>query len=145
MPSLQHQWLLLWVARKLTHDGYVLRRYEGPTPQGGLWNHLELPFGFQGYRPDAWAIHMDSGQIAIGEAKSASDILSHHTLAQLRVFGHAKQRSTGERCPLYVAVPRSAANVLDQALKRTGLIGSSHVHRLHIPDSLLGVPLHDCA
>lgn len=90
MPSLQHQWLLLWVARKLTHDGYVVRRYEGPTPHGGLWNHLELPFDFQGHRPDAWAIHVDSGQIAIGEAKSAADILSRHTLLQLRLFGRAR-------------------------------------------------------
>lgn len=145
MPSLEHQWLLLWVARKLTHDGYVVRRYEGPTPHGGLWNHLELPFGFQGHRPDAWAIHMRSGQIAIGEAKSAGDILSRRTLAQLELFGCAQQRSGGGRCPLYVAVPRSAARFLDDALARTGLIGRPHVHPLYIPDCLLRDPLYDCA
>ena len=145
MPSLEHQWLLLWIARKLTHDGYVVGRYEGPTPQGGLWNHLELPFDFQGTRPDAWAIHMTNGQIAIGEAKSANDMQSRHTLGQLRLFGRAMQRGTADRCPLYIAVPRSATRALDVALTRTGLIGRPHVHRLHIPDVFLRAPLHDCA
>lgn len=145
MPSLEHQWLLLWVARKLTHDGYVVRRFEGPTPHGGLWNHLELPFDYQGRRPDAWAIHMATGQIAIGEAKSANDILSRHTLGQLRLFGRAVQRGTVQRCPLYIAVPLSATKALDEALTRTGLIGRPHIRRLHIPDALLRAPLHDCA
>jgi hypothetical protein len=145
VPSLEHQWLLLWIARKLTHDGYVVGRFEGPAPHGGLWNRLELPFDFQGRRPDAWAIHMTSGQIAIGEAKSASDLLSRRTLRQLRLFGRAVQRGTEIRCPLYIAVPQSSTRALDVALTRTGLIGRPHVHRLHIPDVLLGAPLHDCA
>jgi hypothetical protein len=145
MPSLEHQWLLLWIARKLTHDGYIVQCFEGPSPHGGLWNHLEFPFEFQHRRPDAWAIHMTSGQIAIGEAKSAGDICTHHTLSQLRVFGRASQRGTDARCPLYIAVPLSATRALDSALTRTGLIGRSHVHRLHIPDVLLRAPLHDCA
>lgn len=145
MPSLEHQWLLVWAARKLTYDGYVVRRFEGPAPHGGLLNHLELPFDYQGHRPDAWAIHMTSGQIAIGEAKSANDILSRHTLSQLRLFGRAQQRGTELRCPLYIAVPLSAAKALDEALTRTGLIGRSHIHRLHVPDCLLRAQLHDCA
>lgn len=137
MPSLEHQWLLLWVARKLTHDGYAVRRFEGPAPQGGLWNHLDLPFNFQGHRPDAWAIHMSTGQIAIGEAKSANDILSRHTLGQLRLFGRAVQRGTADCCPFYIAIPRSATRVLDEAFTRTRLVGRSHIHRLHVPDALL--------
>ena len=145
MPSLQHQWLLLWIARKLACDGYLVRRFEGPTPHGGLWNHLEFPFDFRGSRPDAWAIHMTSGQIAIGEAKSANDICSRHTLRQLQLFGRAVQRGSLERCPLYVAVPLSETRALDDALRRTGLIGRPNVHRLHIPDVLLRAPLHDCA
>jgi hypothetical protein len=92
-----------------------------------------------------WAIHMETGQIAIGEAKSANDILSSRTLGQLRLFGRALQRGTVERCPLYIAVPLSATRALDKALARTGLIGHTHVHRLHIPDVLLRAPMHDCA
>jgi hypothetical protein len=145
VPSLQHQWLLLWIARKLTHDGFVVKRFEGPSPHGGLWNHLDLPFGFKHSRPDAWAIHMTGGQIAIGEAKSDTDICSSHTLSQLRLFGRAVQRGTDARCPLYIAVPLSATRALDDALTRTGIIGRPHVHRLHIPDVLLRAPLHDCA
>jgi len=145
MPSLQHQWLLLWIARKMTSDGYLVRQFEGPTPQGGLWNHLELPFDFQGRRPDAWAIHMFTGQLAVGEAKSGNDLSSLRTLTQFRLFGRAIQRGTTERCPYYIAVPLSATKALDDALTRTGLVGRPHVHRLHIPDVLLQRHLHDCA
>jgi hypothetical protein len=88
---------------------------------------------------------MATGQIAIGEAKSANDILSPRTLCQLRLFGCVLQREAVERCPLYIAVPLSATRALDKALARTRLIGHSHVHRLHIPDVLLRAPLHDCA
>ena len=41
------------------------------------------------------------------------------------------------RCPLYIAVPRSAAYALDRVLIDVGLIASKHVKRLHVPGVLL--------
>ena len=40
MVSAAHQWLLLWLVRKMTADGFVVRGCDGPLPQGGLWNAL---------------------------------------------------------------------------------------------------------
>lgn len=145
MPSSEHQWLLLWVARKMTHDGYFVRGLEGPAPQGGLWNHLGWPFAISGMRPDAWGISPLSGQLAIGEAKTAGDLGSSRTLMQLRLFGYSFQRNTQTHCPLYIAIPRSAAPRLDQALIRAGLAGRPHVMRLHIPDCLLEDPANESA
>lgn len=52
--------------------------------------------------------------------------------------GYLGMRDGKTRCPLYIAVPRSAAYALDRVLIDVGLIGSSHVRRLHVPSVLLG-------
>jgi len=137
VASLQHQWLLLWVARKMTADGFLLTAYEGPTPQGGVWNNLPRPPTIEGVRPDAAALETGSGLAAVGEAKSYTDVDTFHTRAQLGVFGNL-DCGNARRCRLYVAVPRSAANLLDRVLVDLGLIGARHLTRLHIPDVLLG-------
>jgi hypothetical protein len=45
-------------------------------------------------------------------------------------------------CPLYLAVPRSSAYDLDRVLIDTGLIGSKHIVRIHVPDILLVESTH---
>ncbi len=40
MPSSIHQWLLLWIARKMIADGYAIGGYDGVSPQGGPLNKL---------------------------------------------------------------------------------------------------------
>lgn len=136
MPSTTHQWLLLWVARKMASDGFVVAGYEGPTPQGGHWNELPIPFEIAGVRPDTWGFTPDTGEIAIGEAKTAGDLVNAHTQKQLRTFGKLMQRRHGRLCRLYIAAPRSAAQALDRALANSSLIGGKHVVRLLIPDCM---------
>lgn len=137
MLSTTHQWLLLWIARKMTADGFVLGGYEGPTPQGGIWNALPLPFEIAGVRPDAWGIAPSTGEIAVGEAKTAGDLASGHTQRQLRIFGKLLRRNENKVCRLYLAVPRSAVYALDSALVKAKLIGQENVFRMHIPDCLV--------
>lgn len=140
-----HQWLVLWVARKMTADGFVVGGYEGPTPQGGVWNALPVPFEIGHVRPDVWGIAPKSGKLALGEAKSAGDLLSAHTVKQLRVFGRLLQRDSQQLCKLYVGVPRSAAYALDCALARAGLSTEEHVVRMYVPDCLIGEPTAEYA
>lgn len=137
MVSLTHQWLLLWVARKMALDGFLLAGFEGPAPQGGLWNRLPPSFEIAGARPDAWGFSPDTGEVAIGEAKTADDLLTTHSLDQIRIFGSLLRKRTNKICHLYLAVPRSAAPALDLLLVRAGLIGRPHLIRLHIPDTLI--------
>jgi len=134
MPSDSHQSLLLWIARKMTADGFLVAGCDGSVPQGGLWNQLPPPPELAGVRPDACGIEPTTGEFAFGEAKTYQDIDTRHTRKQLCVFGRLKLRDGRTMCRLYIAVPRSAAPLLDRALLEVGLLGARHVVRLHIPD-----------
>lgn len=137
MPSSPHQSLVLWIARKMTADGFLVAGCDGSVPQGGLWNGLPRPPELGGVRPDAYGIAPATGKFAFGEAKTCRDIDTPHTRKQLRVFGRLMHREGRMACRLYIAVPRSAAGVLDRVLCQVGLQGARHVVRLHIPDCLV--------
>jgi hypothetical protein len=123
-------------------DGLVLTGLDGPVPYAGAWNRLPQPFSIAGVRCDASAIEPDTDEIAIGEAKTSGDLASAHSRRQLGILGGLANKRSGSLCRLYVAVPRSAAYQLDQALIAVGLIGAPHVIRLHIPDVMLEDTLH---
>lgn len=137
MPSISHQWLLLWIARKMAADGFILTACDGRMPQGGVWNVLPRPPEFAGVRPDICGIDPDSGNFAFGEAKTYQDVDTAHTRKQLLIFGCLKPLEGGNACRLYVAVPRSAAGILERVLGQIGLLGATHVVRLYIPDCFL--------
>jgi len=145
MQSNSHKTLVLWIARKMAADGFVLSGCDGNVPQNGLWNCLPRPAEFSGVRPDAWGIMPTTGDIAFGEAKTAADIDTLHTRRQLRIFGRLRSRKRRSPCRLYIAVPRSAALLLDRALVQVGLLGAKHVVRLHIPDCLVTGKTHERA
>src|ERR1051325_222782 len=129
MPSDVHQSLLLWVARKMSTDGFDLRGCDGSMSQGGMWNTLPAPLEFGGVRPDVYGIAPKTGKCALGEAKTEWDIETAHTRKQLKAFGHLKNPDGATMCRLYLAVPRSAAPALDRVLADTGLLGAPHVVR----------------
>jgi hypothetical protein len=135
MPSAAHQTLLLWAARKMAHDGFRISGYDGESMQGGIWNSLGPPPIIRGVRPDAWAF--DGIRIAFAEAKTSADIDTAHTRLQLETLVWLRDPATGTRCRLYVAIPRSAAPLLDRALSAAGIVGRPEVVRLHVPDILL--------
>jgi hypothetical protein len=137
MRSTTHQWLLLWIARKMAADGFLIRGYDGPTPQGGEWNSLPRVFQVGGVRPDAWGMRTETHQMAIGEAKTVEDLESQHTQKQMRVFGRLLERGSSRLCRLYLATPRSGVYALDRCLARAELLGARHIVRLHIPDCLV--------
>jgi hypothetical protein len=142
MPSLAHQHLLLWIARRMTRDGLVLTGFDGPAPYAGGWNNLPPPFSIAGVRCDASAVVPKTDEVAVGEAKTADDLATEHSRRQFRVFGGLVDTRSGAFCRLYIAVPRSAVYELDRALIATGLIGRRHVIRLHVPDVMLEDSTH---
>jgi hypothetical protein len=134
MPSTTHQWLVLWAARKMTADGYIVSGCDGRTPQGGLWNALASPFVIAGVRPDLWAVSPTSGRIAIGEAKTPNDIVNGHTRHQLSVFARLLQTKDNSLCRVYLAVPRSAATLLNRMLRGLNMEKDEHVVCIYVPD-----------
>lgn len=137
MPSPAHQWLLVWVARRMVRDGFVVSGFDGTAPRGDEWSSLPAPFQIRGVRADAWGQHLKSALIAFGEAKTFTDVDTRHTRDQLEVLGHLKTKPSGTPCPLYLAVPHSAVYELDRVLIDVGLLRAKHVVRLHVPDLLL--------
>ena len=146
MPaSSAHQELVLWVARKMTADGFLVLGADGSSPRDGLWGSLPWPFEVRNRRPDLCGIAPETGEIAIGEAKTWGDIDTAHTRIQLNVFGRVKNRGRENRCRLYIAVPRSAACSLDRVLVDVGLLGAPHVSRICIPDCFITAEKHEYA
>jgi hypothetical protein len=142
MPSITHQWLLLWAARKMQQDGIVLSFFEGPAPHAGLWNDLPRPPMVGAFRPDAIGYKPESDVIAVAEAKTAWDLGTSHSRAQIKAFGNAYSPLLERRCHLYIAVPASAVSQLDRVLLDNGLLSSRTITRLHIPDILLEDSFH---
>jgi hypothetical protein len=136
-PSHVHQALLLWAARRMQTDGFFVAGFDGTAEQGRQWSALPKPFLLNGRRPDAWGQTSDASLLAFAEAKTAGDILSEHTAAQLRTFGNIRMRTSWMRCPLYIAVPREQAAALDKALAGARLLSAAHVLRLYVPEVLL--------
>ena len=136
MAGTLHQTLLLWAARRMTADGFVVAGFDGAADRGGRFNGLPTPFVLRGRRPDAWGSGEDGSLMAFAEAKSAGDIVGNRTVDQLRTFGAVRMKN-GLSCPLYVAVPREAAPKLDWALRAAGLASTRNVIRLHVPEILL--------
>jgi hypothetical protein len=135
VPTREHQWLVLWVARAMARDGYRIEAYDGPTPQGGVWNQLSRPADVGGFRPDVFGLSPER-RVAIGEAKSKNDVLNGHAVAQFAWFARCASWKASP-LDLYIAVPQSAVHTLDAALGRARLLTNKRVHRIHVPDVLL--------
>jgi hypothetical protein len=142
VPSSTHQWLVIWAARRMTRDGFVVSGFDGRAPRGEEWSSLPSPFVFQGVRADAWGQRTLDQKLAFGEAKTFSDVDTDHTRRQLDVLGKTRMKKAKAYCPLYIAVPRSAVYELDRVLIDVGLLRAKNVVRLHIPDILVEEVAH---
>ena len=142
MPSSTHQWLLVWAARRMAKDGYVVSGFDGRAPRGDEWDALPRPFNIRGVRPDAWGQHADDQTIAFAEAKTFNDVDTAHTRQQLEILGKVRMKGPKTVCPIYIAVPRSAVYELDRVLIDVGLLRAGNLVRLHIPDVFLQEASH---
>jgi hypothetical protein len=121
----------------MTKDGFVVSGFDGRAPRGEEWSFLPKPFLHEGFRADAWGQRTRDQLISFGEAKTCGDINTAHTRRQLSVLGYTSMKRGESRCPLYIAIPRSAVYELDRVLIDIRLLGAKNVVRLHIPDVLL--------
>lgn len=134
MPSFAHQWLLVWAARRMEKDGFIVSGFDGRAPRGEEWSQLPRPFLLKGVRADAWGHRSLDQLIAFGEAKTFHDVDTAHTRQQLETLGKTRMMGSKNYCPLYIVVPRSAVYELDRVLIDVGLVRAKNVVRLHIPD-----------
>ena len=137
MPSSAHQWLLVWAVRRMVRDGFVVSGFDGSAPRDRNWSALSAPFVLNGVRADAWGQKPGNHLIAFAEAKTVGDVDKAHTRQQLAMLGHTRMKGAAVPCPVYVAIPRSAAYDLDRVLIDIGLIRARNIVRLHVPDALI--------
>lgn len=137
MPSDAHQWLVVWTARRMQRDGFVVTGFDGQAPRDTYLSDLPSPFHVNGVRADVWGQRPGGPLIAFGEAKTLVDIDTAHTRTQVLALSRISMKCRGRRCPLYIAIPRSGAYALDQVLNDVGLFSAPQIIRLHIPDILL--------
>ena len=142
MPSSTHQWLLVWAARRMVKDGFIVSGFDGSAPRGEEWSSLPTPFTFHGVRADVWGQRKQDQMVAFGEAKTFHDIDTAHTRRQLEVLGKTKMKGAKVCCLLYIAVPHSAVYELDRVLIDVGLLRAKNLVRLHIPDILVEEASH---
>jgi hypothetical protein len=134
-PSAAHQSLVMWAIRKMQADGFTPVAYDGCLPQFDCLRMLLTSPNLYGLRPDAFGYSYPDDAFALAEAKTVEDLQSVHTKLQLRHYKALIARSGRTR--IYLAVPRSAALILDYVLKEAGLLVMPSIKRLHIPDCFI--------
>ena len=136
MPSEIHQWLVVWLCRRMERDGYAIvgaDAYNSASLLPRLVSH-SLVLGH--FRPDAIALHRDSSRMAIGEAKTAHDILNTHTWKQLGAMSCLNDQR-GRRATVYFAFPRSCLEAAAKMVLRLGIRPALRIKLISIPDTLL--------
>ena len=130
----KHDRLVLLLSRKMRLDGFKIVAYEGKRLPGFP---EELPMPIIRHRPDI--IGITRGKIAIGEAKTASDLNSRRTREQILDFYNAKTKS-GNSMLVYIAITKEARSKLESILDRFSLIQKTRIKILEVPELLLNGP-----
>src|SRR5688572_27987492 len=110
MPSDTHQWLTVWLGRRLLNEGFKLVGADAGAFAPYLGDQIPSSITLPGVRPDVIGIHTKYRSLAVGEAKTYHDIPCEHTMIQLAAM-LAMRDNRGRRARVYLAFPRSALQV----------------------------------
>lgn len=136
MTCAPHRWLVVWLCRRLEREGYTLVAVDGYNSTKAILAGIPAPLLVEGIRPDMLAVHGHSGKLAVGDAKSANDLLNEHTIKQLRAMLKIRDKA-GRMARVYLAFPRSALSTAAKVVLRVGLKQALRVHLLPVPDLML--------
>lgn len=127
-----HEMLVTYVAGKMQRLGYNILFMEG--------NHAdvksqrpELPPKIITHRPDVYGVKTNS--IAIGEAKTKSDLKASRTRTQLLDFKEIVRENPNNR--LFICVPQNAGPELVSLLSSLGIVVDEQIDIMVIPEMLL--------
>ena len=136
MPSTAHQWLVVWLSRRIARDGYSLVGVDAgrfaqlltPPPPPGI--------SIGPVRPDVVGVHSRERFLALGEAKSAFDLDTSHTRVQLAAM-LCMRDIQGRRARVYLAFPRAALEAAARTVVSLGLAPAARVILVPIADGAL--------
>ncbi len=108
------------VMRAMQADGFKIERADATG--------FVKPQSIGSKQPDVIGYRTADGLYAFGEAKTGEeDIDTEHTRTQLTEFSGRKMSSSGQQCPLYVAVPQAHVKEMAALLRRLGLLHMPHI------------------
>ena len=133
MAGAKHQFILGLVVKLMREQGINIMGVDSHYP-GLLGEKLQMPPQVLHHRPDIIGIR-ESGQICIGEAKTGNDITSKRTYSQLKDF--ASVELNGQRCDVFVGVPKSSQDLFKKTMKRLGLLESTNIRVIYVPEEII--------
>ena len=130
MATKAHQFIADLIAQRMQLDGYEIVSFEGNSqiPQ----NIKFLPPTIKRHRPDL--LGLKNGSLAVGEAKTASDI-GIRTHEQLEDYINCCKSANEHKIKVYLGIPLSIEEKVHKLLNSLG--GYNCVEILSIPDRLL--------
>jgi hypothetical protein len=138
MVSDRHDWLVVWLTRRMERDGFlpVYADVRGPTywlPEGiaRITSPIKRPV-----RPDIVALKLRPRMLAVGEAKTAKDLENSHTSEQLAAM-LSMRGPRRIRARVYFAFPRSALAAATRIALSLGLTAALRVNFVPIPDVIV--------
>src|SRR6267142_2093478 len=131
MPSADHQWLVVWLARRMRRDGFNILGADAAGYASRIEEGLPPSMCLGPIRPDV--IAMNKGRtIAVGEAKTVRDISNAHTSCQLAAALAMRSRS-GQRVAVYLAFPRAGLRAAARLIVGLGLRASLRIILVPVP------------
>lgn len=133
MSSVAHDFIVASLVRKARQLGYEPICLDA-RHKDTIINRPPIPPRIVRHRPDAVAARED-GSFCICEAKTAGDVDSDRTRAQIADFHEAI--SVGNCNLLLLGTSLKGKPMLRRLLMRMGLLASKHIITIYIPEGLL--------
>jgi hypothetical protein len=130
VPGSVHRVLVQLAIRKIAGMGYRIVASDMNYHEL-VGTPYRLPPKIAAHQPDLLGVRLDPPIFCIGEAKSAGDVRTKHSMEQYRAF------SSFSDCRVLVAIPESARGELDRALSDLHIPYSPVFECLIVPDGLL--------
>lgn len=134
MATRIHKMLVDLIVRKMREKGYTVIAIEGNLLALPESDKVPLPWTIKRHRPDVIGINTCSKKVCIGEAKTAEDLFTKRTHAQLTDFANIIGKS-GEKTELIIGVPMHSRITLLKLLSSLN-ISSKDVSIIVLPEEL---------
>lgn len=134
MPSDIHQWLIVWLCRKMARDGYTPLYADTYDLAKYVPSNTKCSPILGCIRPDVIGFNDRTKRLAFAEAKTAGDILNRHTRMQLEMLLQLRDKS-GRSAAIYFGFPRSSWQEAAKLIFQLRL--NKRIKLLPIPDVII--------
>lgn len=133
-----HQMLVDLIGRKMQEKGYVPVAFDGRNYviHG---EQVRIPPRIGRHRPDTIGINIETKVLCIGEAKTASDLLSERTKEQFLDYANIIGFTSGQKFELIIGIPMRAENALLKLMSSLSLNGLRNVSYILLPEELVEI------